>query len=374
MNSFMMDPKMMAMLGMGQGLLQASGASRLPVGMGPALRQGLQGALSNAAMAQQMRFQNERLQIARDEERRRALQPVAGGPGTAFLRPGEDSPFYTVPFPQQEPKPVGPESPLGKLAMDLKNGLINQDQFNEQYKKLVAPPQPAAVINLDQRAEGAYGVAAGKGLFERDMEQHNAAQSAVEGLQATNNLLEHLKTADANTGLAAEIKLNIDRAKVLAAQNEKAGKRVSDTELLDSMLGSQVFPMIASLGIGARGLDTPAEREFLRKVMTGTITMNRDTLVRMAEIRKNVAERAIDKFNARVDSGELDRFFQAQGTPKKKIQKPTITNVPPSSIPAAKAFPQPPQAAINQLKMSPNSRDQFDEVFGPGAAARVLGQ
>jgi hypothetical protein len=37
-------------------------------------------------------------------------------------------------------------------------------------------------------------------------------------------------------------------------------------------------------------------------------------------------------------------------------------------------FPQPPLDAIRRLKMNPKEAAQFDEIFGPGAAARVLGK
>ena len=82
------------------------------------------------------------------------------------------------------------------------------------------------------------------------------------------------------------------------------------------------------MGIGARGLDTPAEREFLREVVSGTISLNAETLRRMAEIRANVKERAIDRFNQRVEKGELDRFFQATGREKRKIEKPARPKAP----------------------------------------------
>jgi hypothetical protein len=39
---------------------------------------------------------------------------------------------------------------------------------------------------------------------------------------------------------------------------------ISDIEEQDRLVGSEAFPLIKALGIGARGLDTPAEREFLR--------------------------------------------------------------------------------------------------------------
>jgi len=68
--------------------------------------------------------------------------------------------------------------------------------------------------------------------------------------------------------------LNILRSIQLFSQKRSRGERISDTEYLDAMLGSDVFPMIKQLAIEADGLDTPAEREFLRKVMSGTSELN----------------------------------------------------------------------------------------------------
>ena len=99
-----------------------------------------------------------------------------------------------------------------------------------------------------------------------------------------------------------------------------ARKKASDTEILDVMMGSEVFPMIKSLGIGARGMDTPAEREFMRKVLTGSIELDKATLIKMAEMRSNLARRRISKWNASIDSGELDSFYTNQKLPKNKFK------------------------------------------------------
>jgi hypothetical protein len=90
-------------------------------------------------------------------------------------------------------------------------------------------------------------------------------------------------------------------------------------------MGSEVFPLIKSLGIGARGMDTPAERKFLRQVMTGQIDLNKSTILRMATMRKNVAERSLKRYNARVDNGSLDRFFKHTGIPKSRLELPEVT-------------------------------------------------
>lgn len=187
------------------------------------------------------------------------------------------------------------------------------------------PPIPLSTLSREASGQSTvagakgYGTKVGADTAEVDVKQHESAIASRENINKIDTLLTHLKTSDAITGMGAELFKNIERAKVLLADSEKAGRKVSDTELLDTMMGSEVFPLIGALGIGARGLDTPAEREFLRQVMTGTIPMNKQTLIRMTEIRRDVAKRAIDRFNKRVESGELDRYFELTGRPKQKI-------------------------------------------------------
>lgn len=162
---------------------------------------------------------------------------------------------------------------------------------------------------------------------ERDVEQHNTVSSAAENLNKLDMVINHLAKSDAITGMGADLLLNVERAKQFVSEEAKRGKRISDTELLDTFLGSDVFPMIKALGIGAKGLDTPAEREFLRKVMTGTIDLNKTTLVRMAQIRRDIATRAIERWNDRIGRGELDRYFEASGMTKAPIEIPAAPDI-----------------------------------------------
>ena len=190
-------------------------------------------------------------------------------------------------------------------------------------------------------AESAYQTTVGKASGEADIGAFDAAQKAADDLTKDFETLNLLATGQASTGITAELALGINRLKASVAGNKEAAKKVEDTELLNALLGSDVFSNIQALGIGARGLDTPAEREFLREVVSGTITMNQETLRRMAEIRAKVKERAIDRFNKRVESGELDRFFQATGREKRKIEKPVRpeppakVGAPPKGVPAS---------------------------------------
>ena len=152
-----------------------------------------------------------------------------------------------------------------------------------------------------------------------------SAQSAAENLPKLYDTLNLINTSDAITGIGSEVLKNVERVKAQFLADKNAGKKVSDTEVLDAMLGSDVFPMIQSLGVGARGMDTPAEREFLRGVMTGTTALDKDTLKRMTEIRINLAKRAIEKYNKNVDSGKYKPVETAQGTQLPRINAPEFT-------------------------------------------------
>jgi hypothetical protein len=139
--------------------------------------------------------------------------------------------------------------------------------------------------------------------------------------------LDLIQKGTPTTGIGADLINNINRTKLLFTDSQKNIKDVSDTELLNSLLGAEVFPQIGALGIGAKGLDTPAEREFLRQVMTGTITMNKDTLLRMTNLRKKYEEKSLAQYNDAVDTGQLDELFQYSGLPKKKLSAPKTVRV-----------------------------------------------
>ena len=63
-----------------------------------------------------------------------------------------------------------------------------------------------------------------------------------------------------------------------------------------------MFGAITALGVGARGLDTPAERVFLQKVLAGDISLTEDTLLGMAQMRRTVEANALRDYNARLTS------------------------------------------------------------------------
>lgn len=212
-------------------------------------------------------------------------------------------------------------------ADDIVSRMALSPEQEAQKARIAAAGASRQTVQLPP-AESAYQTTVGKSAGEADIASFDLAQRAADDLVKDFETINLLQTGQASTGITAELALGINRIKTAVGGDKEAAKKVKDTELLNALLGSDVFTNIQALGVGARGLDTPAEREFLREVVSGTISLNPETLRRMAEIRANVKERAIDRFNQRVEKGELDRFFQATGREKRKIEKPSRPKAP----------------------------------------------
>jgi hypothetical protein len=88
-------------------------------------------------------------------------------------------------------------------------------------------------------------------------------------------------------------------------------------------LGSDVFTAIGALGIGARGLDTPAERDFLIEVMTGSRKLDAEALKAMTQFRKIREIKMMEMYNSAVESGAMDEYF-ALGNERKLYEIPEM--------------------------------------------------
>jgi len=158
-------------------------------------------------------------------------------------------------------------------------------------------------IDLGDKGKSALYGAAGKLFAEQDAAQITAAQKAVGSIRDLDEIYRVLDSGEPITGMFDQFRLQMDRAKAFFNNDEEAAKRATDTQLLNAFLGADVFDAIAALGIGARGLDTPAEREFLRSVLTGTTSMTEESIRRLTDIRRKALTRAVDQYNSNLKAG-----------------------------------------------------------------------
>lgn len=188
---------------------------------------------------------------------------------------------------------------------------------------------PSATTNINM-GENAYKKEAGTILFQRDLSEYDAVSSAPDRIEKLDTVLGFIKEGNITTGFGAELFQNANRMRAKFLNDKEAGKTASNTELLSSLLSSDVFPMISALGIGARGLDTPAEREFLREAFTGTKDFNPSTLKRLTEIRRDIEIRTAKKYKNNYEKGAYKRFFEESGR-----QVPDFNSIPPKEVTSA---------------------------------------
>jgi hypothetical protein len=198
---------------------------------------------------------------------------------------------------------------------------VNRAWQVDQTGKLYAPGgQPPANINVNSGET--YAEALAKYLAEDDRALVNNAQKSVSNLSKIDQTLNSLLNEDINTGIGANFFTTFDRLKGQFGADELAANRATQDQFLDSLLGSAVFEQIGALGIGARGLDTPAEREFLREVLTGTRSLSKETLLEMTQARRDRDIQNIQLYNDRVERGDLDAYFDIRGGEKRKLEIP----------------------------------------------------
>jgi len=206
------------------------------------------------------------------------------------------------------------------------NGLTCKQKALASYKETVR-------AGAAERGEVKFAEEAMKDLVEKNSALITNAASAVATIDKTNRVLDLLEKGELHTGMFAEFKTNISRVLAMAGSDVSSGY-ASRTQLLEALLGSDVFPMIKQLGIGARGLDTPAEREFLLKVMTGEKSMDATAIKELTLIRQRISEKIVEKYNAKVKKGGFDKYTEYTGeeVPFINLEGFKKTKVPKSAI------------------------------------------
>lgn len=148
-------------------------------------------------------------------------------------------------------------------------------------------------VNTEKNLYGTMADAQGKA----NVELYGQAQKAPDLL----NRAQRVKAAlgpgsQAITGAGAEQILGL--AKVAAQFGFNTGDAAADTEALGRELASATLDNIRSSGLGAGNGFTNADRDFLEKAVGGKITLEAETLRRLATLNEKSALATIQRWNA----------------------------------------------------------------------------
>jgi len=195
--------------------------------------------------------------------------------------------------------------------------------FDSTGKPMIAGGRaPAPLVNIGERTlEQQVAERSANLIFD----QYDLAKDAVGNIRKLDDTIRLIEEGSVDTGFGAELRQNIRGVQGLFNNDPERIKTLTDTQLLNAALGQDVFGSITALGVGARGLDTPAEREFLREVLAGRITLTKDALLKMARMRRTADERNVAAWNDTLSSGRADAVINAaMGTiPRSLIDIPS---------------------------------------------------
>ena len=254
-------------------------------------------------------------------------------------------PATNEPYMQRQFKADAPSTFAEKKAYIL--GLAGQIDpatglpYTEQtLQEMVTVLAGAGGVNINFASKDSYDETVGTLLAEKHGKQIDLAEKGPAQIDKLNDVLRTLNQGTPNVGFFSTIKQAMDKA-FAAFGSEEAMIAASDTEFLAALLGSDVFPYIQSLGIGARGLDTPAERIFLQRVMTGEITMEGAALEQLTRLRQKYTVRAIQEYNRRVTEEDANGNTYYTRWEKSSGRKLDVMEIPKMVRPNKKEYTVP---------------------------------
>ena len=208
----------------------------------------------------------------------------------------------------------------------LVNGRIQVSETTGRRYGYGSKP-PVTNVEIDMGGTGKYADKLGEKFAESDVELASKAVKAPQRISALNATASAITEGAVSqgkdgflTGPLAGFRQGVD--KFLVAFGDRSPiriNRLTDAELIDATLGADVFGAIGELGIGARGLDTPAEREFLRQVLTGTIETTPSALLYLAYLRQKIQSRTAEQYNSLFDSGAYGQMGAQRGMTRIEI-------------------------------------------------------
>lgn len=291
-----LDPRVMALFGLSQGLLKAGAPTSTPTGLGPALGSGIQGGMQGLVQGHQLQQQEayrqaqiKQMADTAAREERKLAQPRVMTPGSTLIGP-DHQPIYQAPT---KPEPVQ-ESTMAKLLRErnaLPEGHPDRAIYEEALKRQSTHQPPIATVTLPPQ-EKKFDEAVGKefgdqyaGLMRADMN----APANVAKYQRLGQLLKQAGTGrftQTTTEIKAMAKgLGIDLNAMGVADNVAPAQAA--TALANQLALEMRNPQG---GAGMPGALSDKDREFLLQ-MIPSLESDPNAWPKMIEYRVKLAQR-----------------------------------------------------------------------------------
>lgn len=217
-------------------------------------------------------------------------------------------------------------------------------------------------------------------VYKSVEERADQARSAASALPSFAEAKRLLDSGQIILGIGADQRLALSKIGALLGLDPTIA---ANTETFRSVVAPQVLALVKGLGSGS-GISN-ADREFAERAAAGNIALEPEAIKRMMDIGERAARLSVQRHNALVD-----RVYPESDTQNAQVRALFRVDVPENAPPPAQeqkaapaqekpklgSVPIPPDA-VKQLRSMPDTpatRAQFDEIFGEGAAARLIGK
>lgn len=393
----MMDPRTIALLQTGLGLMQAGGPSRTPVSLGQAFGQAGQQGVSAFQKAQDSDLQRQLLGLKIQKE----LKPENPfGKVTPDKYTPESWAKFTqtqnyadlVPVPDitftpggqaVDKRTVAPGTTFANPNQPFSIGQDGQPQPNQQFQDYDLARRRAGATQVNVGPTGIdYGPPPKDMAWARD----ESGRVKLEKDPKTG----HMRPVAVPVA-GGSVQRDADKAEEARRTQQKQQERYADilTEDVDRALEIVKTAKIPVTGFGALASAVPGTPAHNLSKLVDTIKANVgfDRLQQMRNASPTGgALGQVSEFENRLLQATIGNLEQSQSEEQYvynlKRVKDTYLDVVhgpgnrPAKAPAAapQNFPPPTPDAVRRLKMNPREKEMFDKVFGPGAADKALGK
>ena len=270
------------------------------------------------------------------DEANRLTQQING-----LLRLGTPQALNTAKVLQTQLTALEPTPAIKEFRFGQKVPEFTQYQMNKARagaSQVVLPAQ-----------EKAFEAELGKGQADRILKSKEGAESAAAILQ-TNQVGRDILKSGAITGAGADFFVGLNQALKTAGIDFGFADAAANSQAYAAAMGQNTAQLIKQFGAGT-GL-SDADREYATKIAGGSINLDEKAIRKILDINDRAARNVINRHNQSVEGIKTN-------IPLKVSATPTVA---------------PPAGAIEMLRKNPSLAKQFDDKYGAGAAASVLGR
>ena len=219
-------------------------------------------------------------------------------------------------------EPEGYELADGAEKYDGNDNLVARNNKDFESKGITQPEMSARDKKIEELSiDGAFETLK---TIDRDYADYQMLGNTYQKLKDPNFEYFEGIFSDAKSKIIASAR-SLGLHDVVDQINSGSSDWLENTELLNADMRAGVFRAINDLGIGARGIDTPAERNFLIAVLTGDASSQRSTLTHLVSKRYDKINKHITRFNdAEQNSTFYDDYVGKTSGYRRKGQYPVI--------------------------------------------------